>query len=193
MKLLFATHNPHKVQEIRKMLGSSYDIVSLADLEDHDEIEETGNSLEENALIKARTAFLRHHLPCFADDTGLEVNALCGAPGVHSARYATDGHDDQRNRAKLLTDLQGVTDRSARFRTVIALVTQEDEQLFEGIVTGTIMTHEEGEGGFGYDPIFSPKGYSQTFASMSIDEKNRISHRARALEALAEYLQSLLQ
>ena len=193
MKLLFATHNEHKVQEIRAILGDKVQVVSLADLGDFEEIPETGETLEENALIKARTAFARHKLPCFADDTGLEVCSLGGEPGVRSARYAGEEHNSARNRAKLLHELAAQDDRKARFRTVVALIYRDEEHLFEGEVRGEISDKEEGNSGFGYDSIFRPEGFKDTFAGMDPEEKNRISHRARAIQSLATFLDHQLQ
>ncbi len=191
MKLLFATHNPHKIAEIRQLLPSWVQLVSLADLGDNKEIPETGETLQENALIKARTAFRRHGIPCFADDTGLEVEALNGRPGVYSARYAGEACTPAQNREKLLQELQGEKNRSALFRTVIALVGLPQEHLFQGVVKGEILTHEEGSEGFGYDKLFRPKGYSCTFANMSADQKNSISHRGKATQALLGFLNQL--
>ena len=192
MKIVFATNNPHKLQEIREILGPTFEIVSLADIGCHEDIPETGNSLEANAHQKAEYIFDKYHIDCFADDTGLEVDALDGEPGVHSARYAegTD-HDSEANMQKLLSRLDGKTDRRAQFRTVIALARRSDVAdytLFEGIVRGTISREKQGTEGFGYDPIFVPEGYEESFAQLGMDIKNGISHRARAVAKLAEYL-----
>lgn len=191
MKLVFATHNDHKLQEVRAILGDLVDVVSLKDLQDFKEIEENGLTLEENASIKARTVFARHGLPCFADDTGLEVKALGGAPGVYSARYAGPGHDAKANMVKLLRELQGVEDRRARFRTVVSLIIDGKEHLFDGEVAGEIMHTPAGVEGFGYDPVFRPEGCSESFAEMSAEQKNGMSHRGRAIQALARYLSQL--
>ncbi|CDA94575.1 non-canonical purine NTP pyrophosphatase [Prevotella sp. CAG:1320] len=193
-RIVFATNNQHKLQEIREILSPEFEIVSLKEIGCHEDIPETGNTLEENALQKARYISERYHISCFADDTGLEVEALGGAPGVHSARYAegTD-HDSEANMAKLLRELEGKENRQARFRTVIALIELgEDEtenvHLFEGIVEGHISTERQGTEGFGYDPIFVPEGYEKSFAALGETIKNHISHRARAVKKLAEYL-----
>lgn len=193
-RIVFATNNQHKLQEIREILSPEFEIVSLKEIGCHEDIPETGNTLEENALQKARYISERYHISCFADDTGLEVEALGGAPGVHSARYAegTD-HDSEANMAKLLRELEGKENRKARFRTVIALIELgEDEtenvHLFEGIVEGHISTERQGTEGFGYDPIFVPEGYEKSFAALGETIKNHISHRARAVKKLAEYL-----
>lgn len=193
-RIVFATNNQHKLQEIREILSPEFEIVSLKEIGCHEDIPETGNTLEENALQKARYVSERYHISCFADDTGLEVEALEGAPGVHSARYAegTD-HDSEANMTKLLGELEGKENRQARFRTVIALIELgEDEtenvHLFEGIVEGHISTERQGNEGFGYDPIFVPEGYEKSFAALGETIKNHISHRARAVKKLAEYL-----
>ncbi len=193
-RIVFATNNQHKLQEIREILSPEFEIVSLKEIGCHEDIPETGNTLEENALQKARYVSERYHISCFADDTGLEVEALEGAPGVHSARYAegTD-HDSEANMTKLLRELEGKENRQARFRTVIALIELgEDEtenvHLFEGIVEGHISTERQGTEGFGYDPIFVPEGYEKSFAALGETIKNHISHRARAVKKLAEYL-----
>lgn len=200
-RIVFATNNQHKLQEIREILSPEFEIVSLKEIGCHEDIPETGNTLEENALQKARYVSERYHISCFADDTGLEVEALGGAPGVHSARYAegTD-HDSEANMTKLLGELEGKENRQARFRTVIALIELEKEaigtanhpeesvHLFEGIVEGHISTKRQGTEGFGYDPIFVPEGYEKSFAALGETIKNHISHRARAVKKLAEYL-----
>lgn len=193
-RIVFATNNQHKLQEIREILSPEFEIVSLKEIGCHEDIPETGNTLEENALQKARYISERYHISCFADDTGLEVEALGGAPGVHSARYAegTD-HDSEANMTKLLRELEGKENRQARFRTVIALIELEEDEtenvhLFEGIVEGHISTERQGTEGFGYDPIFVPEGYEKSFAALGETIKNHISHRARAVKKLAEYL-----
>ncbi|MDR1719324.1 MAG: non-canonical purine NTP diphosphatase [Dysgonamonadaceae bacterium] len=187
-KLIFATNNPHKLEEVREMLGKGLDIVSLEAIGCRCEIPETADTLEGNALMKARFVHSRYHCDCFADDTGLEIKALHNAPGVYSARYAGLSKDFDANMQKALRELKGVADRSARFRTVIALIRGEEEILFEGIVNGVITEAPCGNNGFGYDPIFIPDGYSVTFAEMSAAEKNEISHRAMAIEKLKFYL-----
>lgn len=187
-KIVFATNNAHKLEEVRAIVGDRFEIIPLAQTGITEDIPETADTLDGNALQKARYVFERTGLDCFADDTGLEVAALGGAPGVHSARYATDGHDHAANRALLLKNLAGVTDRSARFRTVIALIQGGEERFCEGEVRGTIATEERGEGGFGYDSLFIPEGYEETFAEMPADLKNSMSHRGRAVEKLAKML-----
>ena len=189
MDIVFATNNAHKLSEIRAILGEDFRILSLADIGCHDDIPETADTLEGNALIKARWVKERYGFDCFADDTGLEVAALGGRPGVHTARYAfPDRHDPVANTRKLLAELDGQADRSARFRTVIALVQGSDETLFEGIVDGRIAPEERGTEGFGYDPVFEPEGLGLTFAELGVETKNSMSHRARAVKRLAEYL-----
>ncbi len=188
MKLVFATNNKHKLQEVRDILGSRVEVLSLNDINCHDDIPETGSTLEENALIKARWISNKYHCNCFADDTGLEVTALNGAPGVYSARYAGEECDSQANMEKLLQNLTGKTDRSAQFRTVIALIIDGEELLFDGIVKGSISNKKRGDSGFGYDPIFIPEGYEESFAQMGNEEKNSISHRFRATEKISKYL-----
>lgn len=188
MKLVFATNNKHKLQEVRDILGSRVEVLSLNDINCHDDIPETGTTLEENAIIKARWISKKYGCNCFADDTGLEVEALDGAPGVYSARYAGEECDSQANMQKLLENLTGKTNRTAQFRTVIALIINKEEVLFDGVVKGSISTEKQGEAGFGYDPIFVPEGYKLSFAQMGSEEKNSISHRYRATEKLSNYL-----
>ena len=206
MKIVFATNNPNKLQEIRDILGERFEIVSLQDIGCHEDIPETGETLQENALLKAKYVAEHYGLDCFADDTGLEVEALHGAPGVHSARYAegTD-HNSEANMQKLLHELQDKENRKARFRTVIALLqhpkNQQEENIknafsapeinyFEGRIDGIIAKEKRGNAGFGYDPLFIPNGYQQSFAELGETIKNQISHRAQAVEKLAEYLHS---
>ena len=189
MELIFATNNQHKAEEINKLLGGHWRIKSLADLNFHDEVPETGNTLEANALEKARYIYELWGKDCFADDTGLEVDLLNGAPGVFSARYAGPEKSSEKNIAKLLKELNGKNNRKARFRTVIALILNGREILFEGIVNGTILESEKGEKGFGYDPVFKPDEANVSFAQMPLSEKNLISHRGRAIKKLTEYLQ----
>ena len=191
MKLLFATNNAHKLAEVQAVLGPEYELVTPRDCGVTEEIPETQPTLEGNALQKARYLRERTGLDCFADDTGPEVAALDGAPGVRSARYATDGHDFAANNRLLLANLRGAADRRARFRTVVALLRSGEEHLFEGIVEGRIIECERGCEGFGYDPLFVPDGFDRTFAEMSADEKNAVSHRARAVRRLADYLHGL--
>ena len=191
MKLLFATNNAHKLAEVQAVLGPEYELVTPRDCGVTEEVPETQPTLEGNALQKARYLRERTGLDCFADDTGLEVAALDGAPGVRSARYATDGHDFAANNRLLLANLRGAADRRARFRTVVALLRSGEEHLFEGIVEGRIIECERGCEGFGYDPLFVPDGFDRTFAEMSADEKNAVSHRARAVRRLADYLHGL--
>ena len=190
-KLVFATNNPHKLEEIRAILGSKLEILSLADIGCDADIPETAETLEGNALIKAHYVYDNYKLDCFADDTGLEVDALHGLPGVHTARYAyPDRHDPEANMIKLLEALRENNDRNARFRTVIALIEKGKEHLFEGVVEGVIAREKSGTQGFGYDPVFIPEGNSKTFAELGEDIKNTISRRARAVQKLAEYLAS---
>ena len=202
MKIVFATNNQHKLQEIRHILGDSIEVLSLRDIGCDVDIPETGTTLEENARQKAEYIWRHYHCDVFADDTGLEVDALDGAPGVYSARYAGgEGHDSEANMAKLLRELGNNNNRKARFRTVIALIQKKDicpcgctsikqEHFFEGIVEGEITRERSGVGGFGYDPIFRPDGYDKTFADLGEEIKNQISHRARATQKLCVFLQN---
>lgn len=192
MKLVFATNNTHKLDEVRKITSHHpIEIVSLAEINCFDDIPETADTLEGNALQKAHYIQEKFGLNCFADDTGIEVEALDNAPGVYSARYAGPGHDSEANMKKLLHEMEGKKNRKARFRTVIALVWNGKTYTFDGIVNGTITTTKRGENGFGYDPIFIPEGYEQTFAELGNDIKNQISHRAKAVEKLDEFLTQL--
>lgn len=192
MKLVFATNNKHKLDEVRKITAQhNIEVVSLADIHCHDEIPETADTLEGNALQKAQYIQDKFGLDCFADDTGLEVEALDNAPGVYSARYAGPGHDSEANMQKLLQEMEEKTNRKARFRTVIALIIGDKQYCFFGIVNGTITTEKKGENGFGYDPIFIPEGYEQTFAELGDFVKNKISHRAKAVEQLDHFLANL--
>lgn len=188
MKLVFATNNKHKLQEVRDIVGDRVEVLSLADIDCHDDIPETADTLQGNALIKARHIYEKYGLDCFADDTGLEVEAIDGAPGVYSARYAGEDCDSEANMRKLLENLTGKTNRNAQFRTVIALIINGEEMLFNGIVKGTIATEKKGDSGFGYDPVFVPEGYSESFAQMSGEMKNSMSHRFRATRQLADFL-----
>lgn len=192
MKIVFATNNSNKLSEIQDILGPDFQIVSLKDIGCHEDIPETGKTLEENALQKAQYVYDHYHIDCFADDTGLEVEALQGAPGVHSARYAegTD-HDSEANMAKLLRELGENNNRKAQFRTVIALILHGEVHEFEGKIEGSIAKEKKGTEGFGYDPLFVPDGYEESFAQLGMDIKNTISHRARAVEQLARYLKKI--
>jgi XTP/dITP diphosphohydrolase len=183
-----ASNNKHKIEEMSAIMGSSFSFLSLEEIGCREELPETKDTLEGNALQKARFVFDRYKISCFADDTGLEVEALHGEPGVYSARYAGPTRDAEANMNLLLNKLEGKSNRHARFRTVIALIDNRGEHLFEGIVEGTITHEKRGSGGFGYDPIFQPKGYMQTFGEMPLSEKNQISHRAKAVEKLCAYL-----
>jgi XTP/dITP diphosphohydrolase len=188
MKLIFASHNEHKTTEIRQLLPPDIQLLSLNDLNYHDEIEESAATLEGNAMLKATHVFTLFKLPCFADDSGLEVEALDNRPGVYSARYAGEPKNDDRNIAKLLDDLKGSTNRSARFRTFITLILPTTTLSFEGIIEGEITHEKKGSNGFGYDPVFQPIESSITFAQMSMEQKNTISHRALALEKMISFL-----
>ena len=188
-KLVFATNNAHKLDEIRAILGEKVDVLSLKDIHCEADIPETADTLEGNAALKAEYIYQHYGLDCFADDTGLEVEALNGAPGVYSARYAGgEGHDSEANMKKLLAELEGKDNRKAQFRTAICLIEGGQSHLFEGIVKGEIIREKRGASGFGYDPVFMPEGYTETFAEMGAEEKNKISHRARAVQHLCEYL-----
>ncbi|MBR4533692.1 MAG: non-canonical purine NTP diphosphatase [Bacteroidaceae bacterium] len=198
MKLVFATNNQHKLQEVRQILGDRFEVMGLADIGCHEDIPETAETLEGNALQKARYVKEHYDLDCFADDTGLEVRALNGAPGVHTARYAElfgtgETHDSNANMNLLLRNLENKTDRHARFRTVFALIYQGEEHFFEGIVEGEILHERHGSEGFGYDPVFEPEGRGVSFAEMSANEKNAISHRGRATQKLVGFLKKKLK
>lgn len=187
--LVFATNNAHKLHEAKVALGDAITILSLADIQFTDEPEETEQTIEGNALLKARNLYAKTGQNCFADDTGLEVDALNGAPGVNSAYYSGLPRDDKRNVALLLQNLQGQTNKKAHFKTVIALIINGEEHLFEGIVNGKIAEEPAGTQGFGYDPIFLPEDLATTFAQMPLEEKNKYSHRARALAKMVAFLQ----
>ncbi len=191
MKICFASHNLNKVREIAELSPSGIEVVGLTDLGLHEEIEETGSTLEENSEIKARYVYEKCEIPVFADDSGLEVKALNGAPGVISARYAGIERDNGKNIALLLKNLEGINDTTAQFRTVITFINAGTEVQFEGIVKGKIQRELQGKNGFGYDPIFVPDGFDQTFAEMEPEEKNRLSHRAKAFQKLLSYLGEL--
>ena len=189
VKIVFATNNLNKLTEVRKILGNKFQVMSLAELGCNDDIPEKGQTLKDNALLKAQWIYDKYHVNCFADDTGLEVEALGGAPGVYSARYAGgEGHDSEANMKKLLSELENKENRKARFRTVIALIIDGKVTTFDGIINGTITHEKRGGEGFGYDPIFMPEGHNKTFAELGADIKNHISHRAKAVQKLADYL-----
>ncbi len=188
MKLVFATNNQHKLEEARAILKKQVEIISLSELGCYDDIPETAATLQGNSALKARYIYEHFGVDCFADDTGLEIAALNGAPGVYSARYAGEPSDSARNRAKVLEQMQGIKDRTARFCTIITLIIDGKEYFFEGEVRGTIAEHESGTGGFGYDSIFIPEGHTQTFAELSAETKNSMSHRGRALQVLWQFL-----
>lgn len=187
-KIVVATNNAHKLKEIAAILGQEIELLSLKDIQCFADIPETADTLEGNARQKAMYIYENYGMDCFADDTGLEVEALGGAPGVFSARYAGEGHDSEANMQKLLKELAGKENRKAQFRTVICLIRNGKEHLFEGIVKGEIIQEKRGGEGFGYDPIFVPEGYDLTFAELGDDVKNTISHRARAVEKLCQFL-----
>ncbi|MCQ2238963.1 MAG: non-canonical purine NTP diphosphatase [Bacteroidaceae bacterium] len=187
-KLVIATNNAHKLEEIKAILGNEFELLSLKDIHCDVDIPENSDTLEGNASQKSHYVYENYGLDCFADDTGLEVEALGGAPGVHTARYATDGHDTDANTRKLLHELEGKENRKARFRTIVSLIENGVEHQFEGIVNGEITTEKKGEKGFGYDPVFIPEGYTETFAELGVDVKNQVSHRSRAIAKLCEYL-----
>lgn len=188
---VFATNNQHKIQEIKAVLGDAFSIQTLKEAGINIDIPEPHDTLEANALEKALTIYQLTQQNCFSEDTGLEVTALNGAPGVHSARYAGEDRAFDKNINKLLHNLESATDRSARFRTVIALILDGNEHLFEGICPGTIIAQKKGNAGFGYDPVFIPDGSDRTFGEMSLLEKSHYSHRTKALNKLIEFLQNL--
>lgn len=191
-KLVFATNNAHKLEEVSAILGDKIELFSLKDIGCHTDIPETADTLEGNALLKSSYIFDNYHLDCFADDTGLEVEALHGAPGVYSARYAGgEGHNAEANMLKLLHEMEGKENRKAQFRTAISLILDGKQYLFEGVIKGEIIKEKRGDSGFGYDPIFVPEGYSQTFAELGNDIKNKISHRALAVNKLCDFLRTL--
>ncbi|MCB2220826.1 MAG: non-canonical purine NTP diphosphatase [Bacteroidetes bacterium] len=190
MKLVFATNNEHKLDEIRHILDSSIRIQSLTEIGCMEDIPETANTLEGNAQLKANYIHEKYNLDCFADDTGLEIEALGGKPGVFSARYAGPGHNHQKNMDKVLVELGGEINRKAQFRTVIALILDGKKYSFEGIVEGKILTEKHGDKGFGYDPIFQPDGFNVSFAEMDLKDKNEISHRGKAVRKLVDFLKN---
>ena len=190
MTLCFATNNTHKIKEIQALLGNSHQLLSLRDIGCTEELAEDQETLEGNSLQKAEYVFQHYKVACFADDTGLEVEALKGAPGVYSARYAGDQRQPADNMQLLLKNLQGEKNLKARFRTVITLITKKGTHQFEGILNGTITFEQRGTQGCGYDPVFVPEGYAQTLAELSLDEKNKISHRARAVQKLVLFLKA---
>jgi XTP/dITP diphosphohydrolase len=190
-QLVFATNNRHKVEEVSAKIKGEIKLLTLADIGCTEDIAETGLTFRENASLKSTYIWQHYQVNCFGDDSGLEIDALNGEPGIYSARYAGEHGNHAANIDKVLQNLQGVTNRKAQFRTVISLIWQGEEHFFEGIVTGTIRSERSGSEGFGYDPIFQPDGYDITFAEMSIDEKNSISHRAIAVEKLIAFLNGL--
>ncbi|PIF01962.1 MAG: non-canonical purine NTP pyrophosphatase, RdgB/HAM1 family [Paludibacter sp.] len=190
-EIIFATHNQHKLEEVQTILKKEYNVIGLNSLNFDEEIEETGTTLEKNAQLKAETIFNKFQINCFADDSGLEIEALNGEPGIFSARYAGEPADSQKNMQKVLDKMQNISNRKAKFRTVIAYKTKEKILFFEGSVEGQILTEKRGNGGFGYDPIFMPKGYDKSFAELSSEEKNRISHRAIAIKKFINYIKTL--
>ena len=188
MELIFATNNPHKTREIQALLPDEIRILSLKDIDFHEDIPENQDTLGGNAREKASFIYERYGKNCFADDTGLEIDALNGEPGVYSARYAGSDKDPQANMDKVLRELEAVSDRKARFRCVISLIMDGEEKSFDGVVNGQIIREKRGSQGFGYDPIFLPDGYDQSFAEMPLEQKNKISHRSQAINKLADYL-----
>ena len=192
MKLVFATNNKHKLREVQELLPEGIEVLTLRDIGCEEEIEETAETLEGNAKIKSDHVKNNYGYDCFADDTGLEVSALSGAPGVYSARYAGENVTFEDNVNKMLNELQGVTNREARFRTVVSLNWKGKQYFFEGICDGRIEEKKSGDQGFGYDPIFTPEGYQQTFAEMSSEEKGKISHRGKAIQKLVSFFEALV-
>ena len=188
MKICFATNNKKKIEEVKAALGPEFELVSLEEIGCLEELPETGDTLDHNAFQKARYVKTHFEVDCFADDTGLEVEALDGAPGVYSGRFAGEPRSDERNIDLLLEKMEGKTNRKARFRTVIALILEGKEYQFEGIAEGEILNKRVGEKGFGYDPVFKPTGFDRTFAELSLEEKNKISHRGKAVSSLIDFL-----
>lgn len=187
-KLVFVTNNAHKLEEIKAILGEKIELLSLSDIGCHADIPETSDTIEGNARQKSQYIYEHYGLDCFADDTGLEVEALNGEPGVYSARYAGEAHDSQANMRKLLNEMKEKNNRKAQFRTIISLIEKGEERQFEGIVRGEITREAKGDGGFGYDPVFRPEGFELTFAQLGSEVKNKISHRSRAVAELCKYL-----
>ncbi len=190
MKLIFASHNKNKVKEVKALIPAGIELLSLDDVNFNEDIEETEDAIEGNALLKAKTIYSKTKINCFADDSGLLVDALNGAPGVYSARYAGEQKNDEDNIRKLLKELNTTTNRKAHFKTVMALIINNKVQMFEGIINGTIIKEKKGTNGFGYDPVFVPDGYTKTFAEMSFEEKSAISHRAIALSKVITFLKN---
>ena len=190
-KIVFATNNNHKLTEVKQILSERFNVIGLKDLGFVGDIPETGKTLDENALIKSKFVYNKYKMDCFSDDTGLEIEALSGRPGVYSARYAGKEGNAEKNIAKVLSELNNEQNRKACFRTIISLILNGKEYVFEGIVKGKIITDKKGRDGFGYDPIFQPDGYDITFAEMEADQKNSISHRGRAVRKLADFLNNL--
>lgn len=191
MKLIFATHNKNKLKEVKSLVPSSIELLSLDEINFNDDIEETADTIEGNAILKAKTIYEKTGINCFADDSGLLVDALNGAPGVYSARYAGEQKNDQDNMQKLLHELNDKPNRNAHFKTAMALIIDGKDYLFKGKIEGKIITEKLGTNGFGYDPIFVPDGYHETFAQLDSETKNKISHRARALGKLLEFIHSI--
>lgn len=188
MKLVFATNNKNKIKEINNLIGDSIELLSLADINCHEDIPETADTIAGNALQKANYVFGKYGYNCFADDTGLEIDSLNGEPGIYSARYAGPQRDSNDNMDKVLVNLEEKPNRNAHFKTIIALIINGKESLFEGVAKGEITKHKSGSKGFGYDPIFKPEGFNATFSEMSLEEKNKISHRAKAIKKLVNWL-----
>jgi XTP/dITP diphosphohydrolase len=190
-KIVFATNNTHKLNELQQIIGKHFELLSLKDIGCIEEIPETAETIEENSMQKAEYVYKKYKIDCFADDTGLEIDALDGRPGVYSARYAGEEKDMDKNIDKILNELKEKDNRKARFKTVISLIYKGEKYQFEGIVNGEIIGERRGEGGFGYDPVFMPQGYNITFAEMPAERKNKISHRGRAVQKLVHFLNSL--
>ncbi len=192
-KLVFATNNPHKLRELQQILANKFELLSLNDINCTEDIPETAQTIEENSMQKAEYVYKKYGFDCFADDTGLEIEALNGRPGVYSARYAGEEKNMDKNIEKILSELSGKDNRKARFKTVITLILNGEKHQFEGIVNGKIIEEKRGKSGFGYDPVFMPDSYNITFAEMDAEEKNRISHRGRAVQKLVEFLNQSLK
>ncbi|MEN8121929.1 MAG: non-canonical purine NTP diphosphatase [Bacteroidota bacterium] len=188
MKIVFATNNQHKLRELQQILGNQFELLSLDDIKCFEEIPETSPTIEGNSMQKAEYVYHKFKIDCFADDTGLEIEALDGRPGVKSARYAGDGRDMDQNIEKVFSELENTDNRNARFKTVISLILNGEKHQFEGIINGKIIKVKKGQGGFGYDPVFMPKGYDITFAEMDAGLKNKISHRGIAVQKLVQFL-----